>query len=409
MKKVITKQINEYIPLIKDYIYKSYPLHMQKPIKGGLNHPYFTSGIDYVNQVWDWGSWLASISMRSIKTKEMEECQKGIIYNFLDNMEENGSLPITVSSVPCDWTKRFKNRYKPVLAQHILEISNKYESFDWVKPLFPKVKRYIRYYEENQKDEESGLFYWLDDFAIGVDNNPTVFFRHEKTSGHIMLNCLMANEYEALSTLANKLDLSKEAKEYKEKANALKKAIQDECYDPIDGYFYSADLSLKKIDKNQWLHSNHPRFWHTLPIKITTWDGLMPLWCGAATKAQADKCIKHYKNPEGLYSKYGIRSLAKNEKMYAEFDSTNPSCWLGPVWVNANYFIYEGFKKYGYFDLARDLAIKTIYILGKGLKDNGGFYEYYDSNTGKGIRGLGMHGWNFLVLLMIDDIEKKII
>lgn len=403
----MTNVTKEYIKLIKEYINANYEKHMQEPIKGKIEYPYFTSGIDYVNQVWDWGSWLTSISTRSIKTNKLMECQKGIILNFLALQKDNGRIPIIFSSIPCDWDEKFKNCFKPVLAQHVLEISNKYNDFEWVKPIFNKIVKFHNYYENNQYDKESGLFYWADDFAIGVDNDPTTFYRQDNTSASILLNSLMYGEFIAMAELSKKIDNLEYEKIYIEKANKLKASISNECYDPIDGFFYTADISLKKIDNNQWLHSGHPRTWHSLPIKITTWAGMMPLYCGVATQEQANECVKRYMNPEGLYSDFGIRSLAKNEKMYSEIASCNPSCWLGPIWVNANYFTYVGLLKYGFKDLAKELAIKTINLLGKSLKEHGGFYEYYNSITGEGIRGLGMHGWNFLVLLMIDDIEKE--
>ena len=34
------------------------------------------------------------------------------------------------------------------------------------------------------------------------------------------------------------------------------------------------------------------------------------------------------------------------------------------------------------------------------------FHEYYDGETGLGVRGLGFQSWNFLVLRMINDLEK---
>jgi len=401
------KANKEYIKIIKEYILDNYQKRMQKPIEGKIRYPYFTSGIDYVTQVWDWGSWLASISMRSIKTKQLEECQKGIIYNFLDNMRDNGYMPTIFSSVPNTWCDEYLNGFKPVFAQHILEISNKYNDFEWVKLIFDKVSKYFSYYDNNLKDEESGLYFWADDFAIGTDNDPTVFYRPNKSTAHILLNCLMYKDLCAMSELASKIGKEDVSKDFLLKSNSLKQSIQKECYDPIDGYFYSADLTLRKVNTDEFLHQNFPRFWHSLPMKITTWAGMMALWANVASKEQADKCVKRYLNKEGLYSNFGIRSLAKNEKMYAEVDTCNPSCWLGPVWVNANYFTYIGLRNYGYRKLAKEMAIKTINMLGKSLKEDGGFYEYYDSNTGKGIRGVGMHGWNFLVSLMIDDLENN--
>ena len=216
----------------------------------------------------------------------------------------------------------------------------------------------------------------------------------------------MYKELLSISKLAKLLG-RKEEKEFLEKANSLKNAIRNECFDKIDGMFYSVDLSLRKVDPNEWLHQNHPRFWHSLPIKIKTWACLLPLWAEIATKEEADRVIKNYLNSEGLCSKYGIRSVAKNEKMFGNFDTGNPSCWLGPIWINANYFTYVGLRNYGYDDLANDLAIKTINLLGKDIKENGEFHEYYHSETGEGIRGLGFQSWNFLVIRMINDLTKN--
>ena len=396
-----------YSKLIKQYILNNYQKHFQKPVEGIINYPYFTSGIDYTSQVWDWGSWLNSLSLRSINSKELEECQKGVILNFLERMDSNGKMPILFSSKEVPWLKENSNAFKPCLSIHVLEISNKYNDFSWIKPHYEKLKRFIDYYDKYQKDIESGLYFWIDDFAIGFDNDPTVFYHPNNSVAAIYLNSLMYVELVSLSEIAKSLGYNDDYKKYLKKADELKNAINNECFDEIDGFYYSADISLRKIDPNEWLHSGHPRIYKTLPIKITTWAGMLPLWAKIASQEQADRCIKRYLNPEGLYSKYGIRSTAKNEKMYSEIASSNPSCWLGPIWINANYFTYIGLKRYGYKDLANEIAEKTINMLGKDLETNGGFHEYYNSNTGEGIRGLGMHGWNFLVLELINDLENN--
>lgn len=397
-------QLLKYCESLKKYIFDNYKLHFRKAIPGKLEYPFFSSGIDYSTQVWDWGSWLATISFKSIFDKDLELCQKGIILNFLNSMDVEGKMPIVISSESNDWLSEYHNIFKPCLAMHTLEICKKYNDFAWIKDKYEQFERFISYYDKYQKHEETGLYFWLDDFAIGTDNDPTVFYHQDKTVAHLLLNCLMYKELESLSELSGLLNKNEEALKYKEKALKLKDAILEECFDPIDGYFYSADVSLKPLDKDKWLHSGFPRFWKSLPIKVKTWTGILPLWANIATKEQAEKVIQRYLNKEELYSEFGIRSLAKNERMFYQHNSCNPSCWLGPVWVNANYFTYIAFKNYGYNDLAKDIAIKTIKLLGKDLEENGGFHEYYDSNTGKGIRGLGMHGWNFLVLNLINDI-----
>ena len=40
--------------------------------------------------------------------------------------------------------------------------------------------------------------------------------------------------------------------------------------------------------------------------------------------------------------------------------SSNPSNWLGPVWIIVNYLVWAGVKRYGFEAEAQDLADKTL-------------------------------------------------
>lgn len=407
---MLDKETLRYVTIIHEYLEKNYRNNFREPVEGFLKHPFLVPGSGYRHQLWDWDSWLTGFALMGLKDEQSEEYQKGCILNFLDHMDEEGRIPILVQDTPSwlfDINKDYKsNIHKPCLAIHAYEICEHYGDVEWIRKDFDKILKFISYYEKNQKDYETGLFYWIDDLAIGFDNDPSVFYRPNRSTGAIYLNSLMYEELLAVSKIAALLKKEDVAKVYQEKALDLKAAIQKECFDEVDGFFYSADLSLRKVDKDTWLHSGHPRFWHSLPIKITTWAGLLPLWNKVATPLQAERAIKRYLNKDGLLSEYGIRSVAKNEKMFGNFDSGNPSCWLGPIWINANYFTYIALKNYGYDDLAKDIAIKTIKLLGKDLEENGQFHEYYNSETGKGVRGLGFQSWNFLVIRMINNLME---
>ena len=408
----INEQTKKYMKLIKEYINDSYINNFREPIEGIFKYPYIVpGGNSYSKQLWDWDAWLTGYALMSINDKKIEQHQKGCVLNYLDHQEENGMIPIVISDAPVCWLPTLNDDYqgnihKPCLAIHAYEISKQYNDYEWIKDEFDKLIKFISIYEKNQYDEESGLFYWNDDLAIGFDNDPTVFYRPNKSTGAIYLNSLMYRELYSIAMIAKNINKEDIYVEFINKANHLKDAINNECFDNVDGFYYSVDLSLRKVDKNEWLHQGQPRFWHSLPIKITTWAGLLPLWNNIASQEQADRVIQRYLNSDGLYSDYGIRSVAKNEKMYGVFDTGNPSCWIGPIWINANYFAYEAFKNYHYDDLAKDIAIKTINLLGKDLETNKQFHEYYDGETGLGVRGLGFQSWNFLVLRMINDLEK---
>ena len=400
-----------YADSIKAYILGNYKNNFREPV-ANLKHPYLVPGAYYKHQLWDWDSWLTGYALLGIDDPEIERYEKGCVLDFLDAQDEQGRLPILVQDT--HWwlfaldPRVFTNIHKPCLALHALAISKRYGDASWIREGFPKMERFISYYETKMQDKETGLFFPVDDLGLGFDNDPTAFYRPKCSTATIYLNSLMQAELEAMGELAHLLGLEEGAISYKKKAEDLAKAIHEELFDPRDGFFYSADISLRKVDPNEWLQSGAPRNYHSLPMRIETWAGILPLWSGIATKEEAKRVVEeHYANPATLYSPYGIRSVSKAEKMFRNIKSGNPSCWTGPIWINANYFAYVGLKNYGYGDLAEELALKTIRLLGQDIEKNGQFHEYYHPETGEPLNNPGFQSWNFLVLLMIEDLEKK--
>ncbi len=87
--------------------------------------------------------------------------------------------------------------------------------------------------------------------------------------------------------------------------------------------------------------------------------------------------------------------------MYSLAFSSNPSNWLGPVWIIVNYLAWKGLERYGFAAEARALADKTIALLANDLTVNGSLNEYYHPDTGAALSHKGFMDWNLLVLEMI--------
>ena len=134
----------------------------------------------------------------------------------------------------------------------------------------------------------------------------------------------------------------------------------------------------------------------------------MSMWAGIATPEQAKEIVaRQYRDSTLFNCAGGIRTLSPLEKMYDTRASGNPSSWQGPVWINANYMTFRGLVKYGFNDEARELAEKTILLLGRDYERFGALHEYYMPDNGEPVLNKGFQNWNLLVLNMAAWLDGK--
>ena len=422
--------IPNYIKIIKSYVYKDYKL-MYRPCAGALVYPFLTPGSNqYNNVLWDWDSWLSNVALRQILSdigseKDKQEAVKyeqGCVLNFLHYGDWDGYIPIVIwaDSKPRDIKPENiydVNMHKPVLAQHaaFLTQQNK-NNAEWLREDFFHLQAFVNNYKAHHRDKSTGLYYWQTDVAIGVDNDPCTFFRPNKSSGSIYLNCLMYKELKSMVYLSNCLNLSDVGKEFETDAENLKLAIQKNCWDERDGFFYSVDLNLKPVTlqpdsslgRTFNIHAGYPRDYDCLIQRIEVWSGFLAMWAGIATPEQAERMVKeHYLNPKTFNSPSGVRTLSKMEKMYSLRASANPSNWRGPIWGISNYMVFKGLVKYGYTKEANELAGKTIKLFGRDFEKNGALHEYYEPETGEPLLNKGFQNWNYLVVNMAAWLEGR--
>ena len=365
--------------------------------------------------MWDWGNWANNLAVRQILSdrgneSELFAYEKGSIMNFLNEQREDGSIDIVIASSPeFDISKSHphKNVHKPVLAQHVAFITKYVEDIEWVKEIYPKLDNFLAYYENNAK-HESGLYYFFDDFAIGVDNDPCTFYRPDNSSASIFINSLMYVELGAMSHLATLIGNVDKADYYRKKQAELKSAINMYCYDEKDGMYYSCDINLRPIDTSVLLHSGAPRHYSTLIQRLGCWSSFLPLWAGIPTNEQAERIIReNLLDDKAFWAPFGVRTLSKYEKMYRIVGTCNPSSWQGGVWILSNYFVFRGLLKYGYNSEAETLAKRTVELLKKDFDKNGAFHEYYHPDTGEGVFHKGFTSWNTLAANMLAYLEGR--
>ena len=427
-----TKATREHRKLIKEHIYSDYKLMFKQPTGIALKYPYITPGSrQYAAVLWDWDSWLSNVALRQILNDIGNEADKtealtyeqGCVLNYLAyTSPEDGYMPMVVDAEtnpdrikPADIYST--NMHKPCLAQHaaFLIRENGGEA-EWIRQGFVRMQAFIRNYHEHHRHKATGLYYWQDDLAIGVDNDPSTFFRPNGSSASIYLNCLMYKELLAMAYIADRLALADEAARYNDMAAVLKKAVQEHCWDEKDGMYYSVDINLLPytgepeyiFGKPFVLHEGAPRDYPCLIQRLGCWSGFMALWAGIATEQQAERMVKENLMDERTFcAPYGVRTLSKLEKMYNMRPTHNPSNWQGPIWGVSNYMVFRGLADYGFNKEARTMAQKTVALYGSDLKKEGALHEYYNPDTGEPIINKGFQNWNYLVLNMIAWLEGR--
>ena len=427
------ENIEKYKRICRDYIYREMK-GMYRESGGVLKFPFLAPGSNqYLDMLWDWDSWLSNVALRQIllengnekDNKEALKYEQGCVLNSLSYGGMDGWIPIWIErdapsrkemlSVRNPWKS---NMHKPTLAQHAAFIvKNMNGDAEWLRDDFYTLQAFVSKYLNFHHHPATGLIYWETDEAIGVDNDPSTFYRPYGSSGSIFLNALMYKELRATSYLAGCLNLPDIAKYFGREADKLLEKIREHCWDPRDGFYYSVDLNLRPIEKpvidsmqpwKLYLHVGQPRTYDCLIQRFSVWSGFMTMWANIATPQQAKMMVeKHFHDTTSFNAPAGIRTLSPLEKMYDTRASGNPSSWLGPIWINVNYLVFRGLINYGYYDEAKELVEKTILLLGRDFERFGALHEYYLPDNGEPILNKGFQNWNFLVLNMAAWLDNK--
>lgn len=411
----------EYRDLVFRYIEENVNTVLKEPVSF-IRFPFIDPGSVYDGNVWDWDTFwsvygflpLTEQFSDSTLKKRIVEHAKGNVYNFFDHQLEDGYIPMMIEVG--QWKEPYlnmrhkekvqMNMHKPFLCQQICLISDYIGDYSWAADKTEQLDKYFERYREDYFNKNCGLYVWCDDIMIGMDNDPASFGRPKYSTANIFLNSFMVRELKCMAKILRQLGQSEEkAKGFENSAAELVSCIQEEMYDKRDRFFYSVDVDIctRKYD---WFHQGLGVFWKTLPIKIRTWSGFLPMWEGFATEEQAAELVKHYHDESTFHSDYGVTTLAKDEKMFDLSVTNNPSNWLGPIWLVANYLVFRGMLDYGYVEEAEEICRNSLKLLGEDLKKTGSMHEYYNPFTGDPIMNGGFINWNILVLNMVSELEE---
>lgn len=401
------------------YFTRTAPQLLRAP-QGVLTRPSIAPSLPgkrYATTLWDWDTlWttrgllrFAELTHDDTFRSKIAEHAEGSLLNFLDHQGADGRLPMLISTNDPDPlgcvkpapSPNHKNQAKPIFGQLALLTADQKGGVEWLAPHFDRLLKFYASWTSNNRSA-IGLLVWGDDVAIGNDNDPTTFGRPFFSSANLLLNTLYYQDLVAAAELARRLARPDDRERLAHEAETLGADILKYCWDPRDRFFYTVDTQC--VDKRAELipmKRGMDMSWKCLPLRIQTFTGFLPLWCGLATREQASALVQaNYNADRRFRAEWGVRSLSSLESMYAMDASSNPSNWLGPVWIIVSYFAWRALKNYGFETEARELADKTLNLLATDLRAHGSLNEYYHPDTGAALSHPGFMDWNLLVLEM---------
>jgi neutral trehalase len=150
----------------------------------------------------------------------------------------------------------------------------------------------------------------------------------------------------------------------------------EELWDQYSGQYYSRDFVTHRL------------------LKQPTIATLLPLYAGTISQERAKQLVKLLENDQIFGPPYPIPSVPLNSfwfhpKLY----------WQGPSWVNMNWLIIDGLKRYGFKEHAEALKESTLEMVTKS-----GCYEYFDPLTGE---PAGAPNFSWTAALAIDMLKAK--
>ncbi len=330
----------------------------------------------------------------------------------------------------------------PMLAEAVVKIGEKMlksERLNWYQTMYPVILAYHQWLYNDRDPHSEGLVLQIHPWETGLDNTPpwmqelidhqlplwvrSVSFLHlEPLINMIRSDTKFVHASERLSTLeamalysvqrrlrrknydterilthslfaiedatfnaifirANQhlIQIAKDLRkiipsELEEKIERSKVAYE-QLWDPYAGQYYSREFVTHKL------------------IKIPSIATLMPLYAGSISKERARKLVRLLEDSHQFGTNYPVPSVPLSSEWFQAH-----RYWQGPTWINTNWLIIDGLKRYGFNDHAETLKETTIELVEKS-----GCYEYFSPIDGS---PAGIANFSWTAALTIDLLNS---
>lgn len=176
----------------------------------------------------------------------------------------------------------------------------------------------------------------------------------------VALNSLLALDAELLAKIAAALGHSDAAGNFARRGAALGDRIAETLWDPHRRVFAN-------------------RRWSGEFVAALAPTSFFPLICGAATPEQAEALVAdHLLNEQEFWGEVVLPAVARDHPSFHD-----NVYWRGRVWPPLNFVVYYGLVRYGFDEVASDLARRSAALFMAAWREGRYCAENYNGETGR--------------------------
>jgi len=320
--------------------------------EGLIRHRWTTPDRWPHRRMWLWDSVFHAIGWRHIDPALARDMLSAVVDA---RRTEDGFIPLMA-----DPTERATVTQPPVLALGVKMVNMAEPSPDWIREVYPALAAYVEWDLAHRDSDGAGLAEWLIEDHVtcrsgesGMDNSPR--FDTATRLDATDFNAMLALESEILSEFAAELGDLAESRRWAETHARLCRLINERLWNDETGFYVDYDLDAGAQS----------------PALASA--GFLPLICGAPSAAQAQRLRDHLADPDMFGTPLPVPSIAARDTEHYQKDM-----WRGPVWMNINWLIAYGFRRYGMEDAAREIEEKSCAEIERTYLKFGTLFEFFD-------------------------------
>ncbi|MFD2568816.1 MGH1-like glycoside hydrolase domain-containing protein [Pseudotenacibaculum haliotis] len=395
LKNLITNRKSQFEDSIYAHVLAKAQLTLQNNWRipaGEIKHEGLFPSYHYrwFNGFWSWDSWKHAVGLSHFDL-DLAKKQMKLMFEF---QNEDGFVADVVYRDTSIERHNYRDTKPPLSAWAVAKIYEKDKDLEFVKYMYPKLKKYHEWWYAKRDHDQDGLCeYGSTDGSLiaakwesGMDN--AIRFDDSKIVKNgegaysldqesVDLNSYLYAEKLFLAELSKALG-NNDADTYIQEAKVLKKKVQEQFYDANDGWFYDTNLEGNTFIKGEGS------------------EGWTALWAKAATQEQAEAVKKRMMNPQKFFTKVPFQTMSAD---HPKFDPLR-GYWRGPNWLDQSYFGVKGLRNYG-FNTEADKATRQILEGAEGILEEGKpIRENYHPLTGQGLHAKNF-SWSAAHIIML--------